>query len=88
MSLTLRPGAASDAFMPSVRVPTDLRGCEIAGLHTPLSGHCPLPRFSPNPQLPIIPTWHSEKSKRTGSLGSRARSVRAMSAAIRQPGLV
>ena len=49
------------------------------GRHTPLSGHCALPRFSPKPQLPIIPTWHREKSKRTGSLGSSARSVRVMS---------
>ncbi len=70
------------------RVPTDLLGCEIAGLHTPLSGHCRLPRFSPNPQLPIIPTWQSEKSKRMGSPGSSCRSVRVMSAAIRQPALV
>ena len=33
-----------------------------------------------------MPTWQSEKSNRTGSAGSIARSEAVMSAAIRQPG--
>ena len=40
------------------------------------------------PQAFIIPTWHSEKSKRTGSAGSIARSEAVLSAAIFHPGLV
>jgi hypothetical protein len=34
-----------------------------------------------------MPTWHSAKSKRTGSSGSIARSAAVISAAIFQPGL-
>jgi hypothetical protein len=33
-----------------------------------------------------MPTWQIEKSKRTGSTGSIARSDAVMSAAMRQPG--
>jgi hypothetical protein len=33
-----------------------------------------------------MPTWQSEKSKRTGSTGSIARSEAVMSAAMRHPG--
>ena len=40
------------------------------------------------PQAFIMPTWHSEKSKRTGSSGLIARSDAVISAAIFQPGLV
>jgi hypothetical protein len=40
-----------------------------------------------NPQAFIIPTWHSEKSKRTGSAGLIARSAAVISAAIFQPGV-
>ena len=35
-----------------------------------------------------MPTWQIEKSNRTGSTGSSARSDAVMSAAIFQPGLV
>ncbi len=40
------------------------------GRHSPLSGHWVSPCFLPKPQAFIMPTWHSEKSKRTGSSGS------------------
>jgi hypothetical protein len=40
------------------------------------------------PQAFIMPTWHSEKSYRTGSSGSMARSDAVISVAIFQPGLV
>ena len=33
-----------------------------------------------------MPTWHSEKSKRTGSTGSIARNDAVISAAMRHPG--
>lgn len=33
-----------------------------------------------------MPTWHNEKSKRTGSIGSIARKDAVISAAIRHPG--
>lgn len=35
-----------------------------------------------------MPTWHNEKSKRTGSAGSIARSDAVISDAIRHPGEV
>jgi hypothetical protein len=40
------------------------------------------------PQAFIMPTWHSEKSYRTGSFGSSARSEAVISAAIFHPGLM
>ena len=40
------------------------------------------------PQAFIMPTWQSEKSNRTGSAASIARSDAVISAAIFQPGLV
>ena len=75
-----RPASSAAAF--------SLRGRRTRGRHSPLSGHCVSPCFLPKPQAFIMPTWHSEKSKRTGSRGSSARSEAVMSAAIRQPGLV
>jgi hypothetical protein len=39
------------------------------------------------PQAFIMPTWQREKSKRTGSAGSIARSEAVISAAIFHPGL-
>ena len=65
-----------------------LRVRRTRGRHSPLSGHCVSPCFRPKPQAFIMPTWQSEKSKRTGSRGSRLRSEAVMSAAICQPGLV
>ena len=56
------------------------------GRQIPFSGHCVSPCRRPKPQAFIIPTWHSEKSKRTGSTGSIARSDAVISAAIRHPG--
>jgi len=56
------------------------------GRQIPFSGHCASPCRRPKPQAFIMPTWHSEKSKRTGSTGSMARSDAVMSAAIRHPG--
>ena len=52
----------------------------------PRSGHSVSPCFVLKPQLPIIPTWQMEKSNRTGSTGSMARSEAVMSAAMRHPG--
>ena len=63
----------------------DLRG---RGWQCPFNGHCALPWRRSKPQAPIIPTWQSAKSKRTGSAASRRRRARVMSAAMRQPGLV
>ena len=40
---------------------------ERAGRHTPRSGHCESRCARLKPQAFIMPTWHSEKSKRTGS---------------------
>ena len=56
------------------------------GRQIPFSGHCASPCRRPKPQAFIIPTWQIEKSKRTGSTGSIARSEAVMSAAMRHPG--
>ena len=63
------------------------RRCRPPPPGPPTPGGRPPPR--PNdPQAFIMPTWQSEKSNRTGSRGSSARSDAVMSAAIFQPGLV
>ena len=58
------------------------------GRHAPRRGHLASPVDRSNPQKPSMPTWHSAKSYRTGSPGSRRLRDAVMSDAMRQPSLL